>query len=348
MSLSGRRVGYVPYSSDLSYAGDRRRFPFYARRRGIDFELARPGGHYDVVVLASVADITRWAAHPRPTRLVYELIEPYLALAPSGAKSRLRGPAKFLAGEIRRPTLNYHRAIEAMCRRADAVVCSTEEQRRQLLAFCPNVHVVLDAHGELGSVTKTHYAAGDTLHLVWEGLGHTVEQFREIGPVLAGLASHRPVALHLVTDLRYGQYARRFPVRDTLRLARSIFRPVHLYAWSTKTMPPIVTACDLAVIPLRLSDPFAAGKPENKLLLLWRLGMPALASATPAYRRAMAACGLEMTCADASEWSDKLARYAGDEAARRQAGEAGRRFVEDHHGDHAVLGRWDRLFETLP
>jgi hypothetical protein len=51
--------------------------------------------------------------------------------------------------------------MEAMCRRADAVVCSTEEQRRQLLALCPNVHVILDAHGELGSVVKSDYLMGD-------------------------------------------------------------------------------------------------------------------------------------------------------------------------------------------
>ena len=80
MNLEGRRVGYVPYSSDMSYAGDRRRFPYYARRRGIDFEPARSHGDYDVVVLSSRADITAWARHPPGPRLVYELIESYLAL----------------------------------------------------------------------------------------------------------------------------------------------------------------------------------------------------------------------------------------------------------------------------
>ena len=45
-------------------------------------------------------------------------------------------------------------------------------------------------------------------------------------------------------------------------------------------MPALVTEADIAVIPIDLSDPVAQAKPENKLMILWRLGMPVIASAT--------------------------------------------------------------------
>ena len=43
------RVGYAPYDASLSGPADRRRFPFYAERRGIQFELADPSREYDLV-----------------------------------------------------------------------------------------------------------------------------------------------------------------------------------------------------------------------------------------------------------------------------------------------------------
>ena len=42
--MTGRapRIGYVPYSRDLSHPADARRFPFYAKKRGLEFEIADP------------------------------------------------------------------------------------------------------------------------------------------------------------------------------------------------------------------------------------------------------------------------------------------------------------------
>ena len=51
-ALKRLRYGYVPYSSSLEMPGDRRRFVHYARRRGLDFEIADPSRAYDAVVLS--------------------------------------------------------------------------------------------------------------------------------------------------------------------------------------------------------------------------------------------------------------------------------------------------------
>ena len=36
-----------------------------------------------------------------------------------------------------------------------------------------------------------------------------------------------------------------------------------------------------------MNDPMMVGKPKNKLLLFWRMGLPTLVSAIPSYKRAM-------------------------------------------------------------
>jgi hypothetical protein len=54
-----------------------------------------------------------------------------------------------------------------------------------------------------------------------------------------------------------------------------------------------------------VATPFAAGRPQNKLLRLSRNGATAV-SATPAYSRAMAGVGLSIACCGAEEWLSAL------------------------------------------
>jgi hypothetical protein len=346
--LGGLRVGYAPYSADLRRPGDLRRFCFYARSRGIEFELADPSRDYDLVVLSERADITRWAHYRRPgAKLVYDLIDPYLALPRAAPKSLGRGLAKYVTRETSKLALNYRAAIERMCERADAVVCTTAEQREDILPLCSNVHVILDYHDHLVSAQKDDYSASAPLKLVWEGLPWNLGDFRALSPVLREVARERPLAMHLVTDLEFSPHARRLAPRRTDRVAGKLFDAFYLYQWNEQLLARIVTGCDLALIPIDLDDPFNAGKPENKLLLFWRLGVPALASGTPAYKRAMDDAGVPMACSDEREWREALLHYLGDEGARREAGQRGRRHAEAHHSAEQLLERWDRLVDSL-
>jgi glycosyltransferase involved in cell wall biosynthesis len=234
-----------------------------------------------------------------------------------------------------------------MCKRADAVICTTEEQKRDISKFCSNVHIILDAHTSVARTTKHSYAAGEPFRLVWEGMPYTLNSLELIRPALERLQDKLPIELHLVTDLHYNRYLGRYGRQSTDEIARRLFNKVRLHAWREDDCADIICSCDLAVIPLVLTDPFTAGKPENKLLLLWRMGMPVLASATPAYARAMAGAGLPMSCANQAEWFDALQQYSGDEAARQYAGERGLAYAAAHYGEEQILGSWDKLFQSL-
>ena len=109
-----------------------------------------------------------------------------------------------------------------------------------------------------------------------------------------------------------------------------------------------MSSCDLGVIPIDLADPFVTGKPENKLLVQWRMGLPVITSATPAYRRAMNEVGTpELTCQNKSQWIAALDRMMSDEAARLDAAKRGRAYAEGKHGSAALLARWDAMFSSL-
>jgi len=342
------RFAYAPYSPSLTPPGDRRRFAFYARARGIDFVIAGPREQYDCVVLSARADITRWVRAPRDVKVVYDLIDSYLAIPDTSVKSLLRGAAKFVACETSRPTLRYRRAIEAMCARADAVVCSTQEQRGQILPLCPNVHIILDAQDHLVQRTKTDYAAaGNGLSLVWEGLPENIAGFAGLRTALEELGRDREITVHLVTDAQFHRYAQRFGRQRTTEYARRFLPSFELHEWNEQTLSDVACSADIAVIPLDASDPFAAGKPENKLLLLWRMGLPVVTTRTPAYARAMAGAGLDLTCEGSDEWLAALRQLSASAPNRAAVGAAGRVYAECHHSDDHVVRAWDAVLDSI-
>jgi glycosyltransferase involved in cell wall biosynthesis len=341
------KVAYSPYSTSLDAPGDKRRFCFFAGRRGIEFELADPRQRYDVVVLSEWADITAWSRCPRPTRIIFDIIDSYLALPRLGVKQIGRGVVKRIAGQTSRLALDYRKAVEAMCRRADAVVCATQEQRAKLLELCPNVHVILDYPSDVRLEPKLDYRAAKPFTLVWEGLPYTLGAFAEIADVIRDLARTRDTQLRVITDLKYYAYARRFGKRRSEDILRRLFDDYEIYEWDAQRLPSQIRECDLAVIPILVRDPLARGKPENKLLHFWRMGMPTVTSATPAYVRAMTAAGLDLTCDSPASWQRKLTVLIDDENERREAGQTGLAFVTATQSAEQVLAQWDELWASV-
>lgn len=348
MELNKLRIGYVPMDNRLTQPGDRRRFCYYASKRNIKFEIADPSQDYDLVILTERADISLWSRYKKgKAKVIYDFVDSYLAVRHSDIKAVFRGLAKFISRDSRYPELNYCKAIEGMCARSDAVICSTQEQKKDISKFCKNAHIILDFHCNVVKDIKTSYSSGEVFNLVWEGLPCNIGSFYEIKEVLEQLKRQYRVALHVITDLQYYKYMGRFGRRQTQKLTSKLFDNIILHEWNENTCSSIITSCDMAIIPIPLDDPLAAGKPENKLLLFWRMGVPAVVSATPAYLRAMKGCGLEMACRDKNEWLAIIEKYILDANARRKAGELGRIFAENNYGENNILSAWDRVLGSV-
>lgn len=351
-NLRALRIGYVPYSNDLKRPGDRRRFCRYAQLRNLPFEIADPSEHYDLVIVSGAGDLTVWEQYDSRAKVVFELINSYLAVPDHDLKGALRGLAKFLTRQTRRMKWSYKRAVQDMCVRADAVICTTEEQKTDILPYCQNVHIILDSHAEIAGRVKSHYTAGTTINLVWEGVPGAVGTLAVLADALRALSTSWKIALHVVTDLRFGQFLQgKYVRRSTKDLLASVLRRIpieyYVYEWNVHLAPQIITACDLAVIPVPINDPLYAGKPENKLLFLWRMGMPTLVSATPAYERAMRAAAIPMACHDSAEWAERLQTFMADSRLRQDVAEKGRAFAETYFGEDAFVRRWDAVLESV-
>jgi glycosyltransferase involved in cell wall biosynthesis len=342
------RVGYVAYEPAITSPGDRRRFPYYARKRGIDFEVADISKDYDLVVVTPRSDLLGWSRYrPGQAKLIFDMVDSYLEIPRTNAKALLRGPAKFAAGESSTPFFSYRRAIERVLERADAGTSATPEQAAAMSRFCSNVHPILDFEMETVQHVKEDYSAATPFKIVWEGLGENMHWFSLIREPLHEVARQRPLELHLVTQPTYRQFMQRFWTRDTAKMAAQIFENVQLHQWTVDAVSQVATQCDLAAIPLSLEEPFARGKPESKLIIFWSIGLPVITSATPAYIRVMSAAGQDNYCSSTGEWTRKLSRLVEDDAAREQAGRGGRAYAQREYSEDRLMARWDRVFDSL-
>lgn len=341
------RIGYVPYSGSFTKPGDRRRFVAYARARGLEFEVADPGERYDLVVLSETADISVWPDYQHG-KVVYDLIDSYLSVPRTNPAQLLRGSAWFMLGKHRRLRPDYLNSLRQMCRRADAVVCSTAEQSQVIHKYCDNVHIILDIHEMVVKDVKTDYSVVDPIRLVWEGLPSNLPQLTQIVPVLAELGEKHPVELHVVTDPARERLKGLLGEVNSRQYLERHFSKFVFHEWDERTCSTIVSGCDIALIPIDLSDTFVRGKPENKLLLLWRMGMPVIAAGTPAYQRAMARVGTpQLACVSTEQWRAAFEYLFSSETARREAATRGQVHAQTCHGPDMVLARWDGVFSSL-
>ena len=350
MNLAKMRIGYVPITEDFTAPADRRRFHYYAQKRGFEIQIAQPDRQYDIVVLSQRADLSVWHKYPRTGKIICDFIDSYLSVPQWSLKGRLRGISKFLTGQNRYPILNNWYAIQRICYRADAVVCSTEEQKTDFRQWCNNVHLILDFHTLDVSTVKEDYATSRTFNVVWEGLASSGIPLELLRDIIEPFRSRWNITLHLVTDLVFYKYHDLYFKRYTADQVFKVFKRgsgVYLYQWNARMLSRIVCGCDIALIPIQLDDPFCMGKPENKLILFWRMGMPTLTTATPAYERVMEKCGLPMVCTTDEDWHRVLGRYIEDAAAREEAGQKGRQFAQEYYSEEKILQYWDEVFDSL-
>ncbi len=347
-SLQKLKIGWATGGLSLDHPAHRRTLLYYAKARNLSFEIADIHKAYDVVYMSQGADITTWM-HYDKGKIVYEFSDAYLAEATKPSlRTVFRGLAKFITRQNHYLRLSYSEALQDMLCRADAVFCGTEEQRKLIAPFNENVHFLIGFHGNDIKSVKKSYFAGQPFNLVWEGLPALLG-FKPIIPVLEETKRNRGFALHLITDIKRGQVLNNyFPVHTKDKSDQLFpFGDVYLYEWNQLMFSTIVTTCDLAIIPIPMDRPFWVGKPPNKLLLFWRMGMPTLTSATPAYIREMKKCGLDMICATPQEWEDKLMEYMCNERLRREAGCLARAFVETEYSEEKLLARWDEAFASV-
>ncbi len=96
-----------------------------------------------------------------------------------------------------------------------------------------------------------------------------------------------------------------------------------------RKIPYILGDVDMNLAPLEIGNPFAESKSELKYLEASPLGLPTIASPTPAFRKAITRGENGLLAESEKEWAEALLECIEEPTRRRKLGENARRHVEE-------------------
>jgi hypothetical protein len=345
--LANIEIAYWPCSYNLDRPGDRRRFYYYASKKNVRYELFDVKKNYDLVILSQNADITILdSLKSKGTKVIYDCIDSYISDKFSW-KDLFRGCAKYLVGENKYLNLNYSLAIKKILSSADGVICASPEQFIEISKYSNNVHYISDMPNNENMHIKNNYKFGKEINIVWEGLGSNVYQLQFLKKTLREFLKKKKFILHVITDPYYFKHMLRFGKRSTEAEIKNISESVVFHSWEKESYSQQITNCDFAIIPIDKKNKLALGKPENKLIMLWRMGMPTITDSTKSYDRVMRDSGIEMSCNNYEDWLMQLELLSGNESYRKNIAEKAKKYVLENYSDDLILKKWDSLFRSI-
>ena len=345
------KIGYWPLSQSLNAAGDRRRLSFWAQARGhtLTTDLSQ---NMDVIVASENSDFNSAYFAKKGVPSIFDLVDAYLSpLSPSDDLAR--GIAKRLSGQISGGFKPFSHHIRDFCLSSSAVICSSKEQEEVIRNYNTNTHVILDSHDEIPfiDVFNTKTLSSDRHRVLWEGQPATISGVKNISSTLLDLSKNFNLDLDFVTDEKYFQYLNKFLERSTLRLLKKDLARladfINIIPWTPSNLVTCAKRSSIAMIPIDLSIPMQRLKPENRLLIMWRLGLPCLTSPSPAYVRVAARAGVTAACHSSQDWLENFQRLLSEADFAHGEILAGQNYLREYHNRNILLNKWDIAFESV-
>lgn len=349
--MKNLKIGYWPLSQNMKSAGDRRRIVSWAKARGHEIvtDLTQ---NLDVIVASENSDFNSMLFEQEGVPVIFDLVDAYLS--PLNVVEDLsRGLAKKFAGQISGAVKPFSNHVRDFCFKSNAVICSSVEQEEIISKYNKNTHVILDCHDEIPFSNPSLRGTFPSREhgIFWEGQPATIRGVKQIAPVLAKLSHDIGLRLEFVTDEMYLKLLNRYFERSTIDLLKADLRQVNLdinlVPWSLDNLVKSAQRSAVAMIPIDLSVPMQRLKPENRLLIMWRLGLPCLTSPSPAYKRVSKLAGLTVVCENPDSWYDNFRRLLDDPYFSLEEVRRGQNYLREHHASEVLFAKWDRAIESV-
>lgn len=290
----------------LSYISDRRRVVGWAKERGHTL-ISKPTEEADAAVFGVLSDLRQLEKFSSQLK-VLDMVDGYLALNENPFIDVLRG---FRRQDRWFQSVKFSQRLEYACSRADRVVVGSPEQARLVHKHNKRVHVILDNQLEFGSPRSIKQPeTREKKTLIWEGLSSTLFHLFEFAEIIDEYLEKTDSRLIIISNetIVLNKFYRK-PLRTKEAIDRKFPRSkvrIQFHPWNVQTLLDKSREADVAIIPLNLGDNIALYKPENKLLIMLSLGLPALVSPIHSYSRTLNLLGLGSFLVQENDWSFKL------------------------------------------
>ena len=345
------KIGYWPLSQSLRSAGDRRRLVFWAEARGHTI-VTGLSKSVDVIVASENSDFNSSYFFQKQIPVIFDLVDAYLS--PLNPYDDLaRGFVKKVSRQISGGIKPFSHHVRDFCISSSAVICSSLEQEEVIKSHNTNTHVILDSHDEVPFITP-RYPTDGTSHgrrVLWEGQPATIKGVNQISTVLTQLSQTNDLHFDFVTDEKHFRFLNRYMEKTTLGLLEKdlgqITNFISIVPWTPGNLVECAQRSAVAMIPIDLSVPMQRLKPENRLLIMWRLGLPCLTSPSPAYVRVAHQAGVTASCSSHQEWLENFNQLLKDPDFAHNEILRGQNYLRENHNRAILLNKWDLAFESV-
>ena len=345
------KIGYWPLSPTFKSAGDRRRLIFWAQARGhaIVTDLNQS---VDVIVASENTDFNSRYFVQRKVPIIFDLIDAYLSPL-NFYDDFARGFVKRVSGHISGVIKPFSQHVKDFCENSSAVICSSVEQEEIIRRYNTNIHVILDSHDEIPFIDARHSKAEapNERRILWEGQPATIRGVQQISSILAQISKSNNLRFDFVTDEKYFQLLNKYIQKNTWDLLKKdlsqIADLVRIIPWNPDHLVECAQRSAVAMIPIDLSVPMQKLKPENRLLIMWRLGLPCLTSPSPAYARVARKAGVNAVCENPQIWLESFNRILNDPEFAYDEIVGGQNYLRENHNSAILLSKWDAAFESV-
>jgi len=157
--------------------------------------------------------------------------------------------------------------------------------------------------------------------------------------------------LRLLTDINYFGFMNRFLPRKTSDLVSRTMGPklsnVEVVPWNLSNLIREASQSTLSIIPLNVGIPIQYYKPENRLLIMWRLGLPTLTTAIPSYMRVSDAIHERFVCDNQLAWLQMMLEYSSDSDRAYEQVKLGQNYLRTQHNGEVLLQKWDEAVASI-
>ena len=343
------KIGYLPSKLDISEPRDRRGFYWFVQEKKLKIEIADLNKKYDLIYVVcngnNLSKLLEYKKKFPKTKLVLDIVDAYLEDR-NFINIFFRGIIKFILRKEKKLYFSYTKLLKNFITECYAVICATELQKKTLLKFNKNVKVSLDyMEVDFRRRSKDISLKKNSLDIFWEGKIYSLKHLKIFNKLSEKLK--KKIHFHILTNLKVEVIPNMYYLK-----AKSISNAFNfnftIHPWTKENVYKVSDFCDIGIIPLNMRDKVAFNKCENKLILMWILGLPVITTATPAYCKAMKNLSNQRLCSNLIDWENNLTKFleSSEIEIKNDLFEIEQKLYNEY-SKKRYLDDWVSIFETL-
>lgn len=335
------KIGYVPYSKNLTHPADRRRLGFWASQTRNKLEIENPLKS-EIIVLSNAANFFFWLRKAKQP-VVLDLVDTYFGTSPKFLEDFGRNLIRTLTGASSLRFLRYSSHVKWAIRTANLVVVASDEQANLVRIVGGKPMVIRDSHSEVVLENNLEHKTFQQVKIMWEGFGYTFKHFNSLASILDLSLFENDWELIIVSTPYFPKWGGKIGKVDLAREIRNMFplsyKRITIVPWTLQNLREVAARCTFGIIPIDKKDSFAANKSENKLLSMWSLGLPTYTTNTNSYQRVLNEAGLDYYAVD-NNWREILTKENLLADLSQNPYFHIKNYLDSHHNAEIIIAKW--------